>query len=146
MRIYSIQNDTSYLSSVSCAIASWTSARNSRTVATSRGHARRKRWIANCPPLRCGILDGRARLPIWVQEDDDDLDLGQQDEAVRMVRGLCEETHDDVSGLTRLSGMDVQGPDTDGVETNLSTRMIVNVMKIHAIKPSGAHSVIHPVR
>ena len=146
MRIYSIQNDTSYLSSVSCAIASWTSARNSRTVATSRGHARRKRWIASCPPLRCGILVGRARLPIWVQEDGDDLNPEQQDEPVRMVRGLCERMHSYVSGLTRLSGMSAQGPDADGAETDLSTCMNVNVMMIHVIEPSGAHPVVHSMR
>ena len=63
-----------------------------------------------------------------------------------MVRGLCGETHDIVSGLTRLSGMDAQGPDTDGVETYPSTYMNVNVMRIHAIKPMGAHPVVHPVR
>ena len=63
-----------------------------------------------------------------------------------MIRVLCEEVHDDVSGLTRLSGMDVQGPDTDGAETNLSTCMIVNVMRIHAMKPIGAHPFVHPKR
>ena len=61
-----------------------------------------------------------------------------------MIRALCEEVHDDVSGLTRLSGMDVQGPDTDGVETDLSTHMIANVMRIHAMKPIGAHPFVHP--
>ena len=63
-----------------------------------------------------------------------------------MIRVLCKEVHDDVSGLTRLSGMNVQGPDTDGAETNPSTHMIVNVMKIHAMKPIGAHPVVHPER
>ena len=80
------------------------------------------------------------------QEDDDALDPEQQDEAERMVRRLCCEEHSNVSGLTRLPGMNAQGPDTDGVETYPSTYMNVNVMRIHAIKPMGAHPVVHPVR
>ena len=63
-----------------------------------------------------------------------------------MVRGLCEMMHSDVSGLTRLSGMNAQGPDADGAETDLSTCMNVNVMMIHVIEPSGAHPVVHPMR
>ena len=54
--------------------------------------------------------------------------------------------HSDVSGLTRLSGMNVQGPDADGAETDLSTCMNVNVMMIHVIEPSGAHPVVHSMR
>ena len=40
--------------------------------------------------------------------------------------------------------MNAQGPDTDGVETDPSTHMIANVMMIRAIKPIGAHPVVHP--
>ena len=58
---------------------------------------------------------------------------------------LCYREHGNVSGLTRLSGMNAQGPDADGAETNLSTCMTANVMKIRDIEPPGAHPVVHPM-